>query len=118
MPHRSLRVLVVDDNDDSAQSMALWLRFRGHDVAVARDGAEALTEADRYQPEAVVLDLGLPGLDGVEVARRLRAGPTGPALRLIALTGRLEREDNAGNDFDAWFVKPVTPMEIAEALQG
>jgi CheY-like chemotaxis protein len=67
-----LRVLVADDNADGAESLALLLRMRGHDLRVATDGPAALREAEAGQPDVVILDLGLPGLDGYEVARRLR----------------------------------------------
>ena len=103
-------VLVVDDNVDSARSMALLLQGFGHEASTANDGAEALEAAERTRPDVVVLDLGMPGLDGYEVARRLRDRRFEKELLLIALTGwgqqeARERSKTAG--FDAHLVKPV-----------
>lgn len=110
------RILVVDDNEDAADMMALVLRGRGHDVELAFDGPSALRRAAQFGPTVVCLDIGLPGMDGFEVARRLRAGPTGWDLVVLAVTGYgqeadRDRAEEAG--FDALLVKPVT----AEALE-
>jgi PAS domain S-box-containing protein len=114
-----LRVLVVDDNRDSAESMALLLRVSGHQAWVASDGAGALALAREHSPGAVVLDIGLPGMDGYQVARALRALPqTGDSL-LIALTGYGQEEDRRRSQdagFDKHFVKPVDPESLFEAL--
>ena len=113
------RVLVVDDNVDGAESLASLLRLRGHQVHVANDGPEALRSATAFHPEIVVLDIGLPGMDGYEVARRLRDSQEAAPARLVALTGfgqdedrRLSRE--AG--FDYHLVKPVDPTMLEELL--
>src|SRR4051812_45446960 len=84
----SWRVLVIDDNVDAADSLATFLELVGHEVTTAYTGATGLKAAEALSPEVVVLDIGLPGMDGYEVARRLRSGPAGSALRrLVALTG-------------------------------
>src|SRR5581483_1115648 len=82
-----VRVLVVDDNADAADSLSALLRAVGHDVRVAHAGPAALDVAAEFRPAVVVLDVGLPGMDGCEVARRLRAIPGTAGVRLIALTG-------------------------------
>lgn len=116
----SCRVLVVDDNADAAQTLAILLRAAGHTVRLALDGPHALQAAQDFDPEAVFLDIGLPGMDGYAVAKRLRAA--GGAMRLlIALTGYGQAEDQrrafeAG--FDRHFVKPVDPAILLELLSG
>ena len=110
------RVLVVDDNADAAESLALLLQFAGHDVRVCHEGAAALAEAETFQPEVVLLDIGLPGMDGYEVARRLRAQPDLDKTLLVALTGYGQAEDlcrsrDAG--FDRHLVKPADPEVLA-----
>jgi two-component system CheB/CheR fusion protein len=108
---RASRILVVDDNRDAADSLARYLtRVMGQRVEVAYDGPGAVDVARRFRPDVVLLDIGLPGMSGYEVAERLRSGPeTGGAL-LIALTGWGQEEDRrrskeAGIDFH--LVKPV-----------
>lgn len=120
MPKR--RILVVDDHPDSAESLVLLLRIKGHDVTLAHDGPSALEEFARDRPELALLDIGLPGLDGFEVARRVRAMDPDRTCKLVALTGyggdrerRLARE--AG--FDEHLVKPVafdTLLAIVDSL--
>ena len=113
------RVLVVDDNVDAADSVAEAIRESGDDVAVVHDGTSALAEAHAFCPSVVVLDLDLPGIDGYEVARRLRAEDSLHALRLVALTGYgqqadKKRADDAG--FDAYLVKPASFEELDAAM--
>jgi CheY-like chemotaxis protein len=106
----------VDDNLDAANSVAMLLRLWGHDVRLASAGPEALEIAPDYQPEVVVLDIGLPGLNGYEVARRLRQLPASRDALLIAVTGYGQLEDrqrSEGAGFDYHLTKPVDP----EALQ-
>jgi DNA-binding response OmpR family regulator len=114
------RVLVVDDNLDAAESTAAYLRLEGHEVKTVGDGAQALASIKVFDPHVIVLDIGLPGLDGFEVARRLRSrGDTSHAL-LIAVTGYGQREDRsrAGEaGFDYFFVKPADPREIHGAIE-
>jgi CheY-like chemotaxis protein len=115
----SRRVLVIDDSDETAESLAMLLRLYGHEVRVARDGPTGLVEADAWLPEVVLLDIGLPGgMDGFETARRLRAD-RGESVRLVALTGRSggedqERAQEAG--FDVYLVKPAEPADLRRAL--
>jgi signal transduction histidine kinase/DNA-binding response OmpR family regulator len=119
-PPRSCRVLVVDDNRDAAESIAIVLDLAGHDVHTAGDGTEALGLAAIYAPEVVVLDLGLPGIDGYEVATRLRDLPGLQDAMLIALTGYgsdRDRERTAATGFDMHLVKPADPQRIARAIE-
>lgn len=111
------RILVVDDNQDSAESLALLLEIYGHEVRTAFAGPAALETASTFRPDVVLLDIGLPGMDGYEVARRLRAEHD--RCRLIALTGYgrdddRERSREAG--FDHHLVKPVDLNELARVL--
>ncbi|WP_029002008.1 hybrid sensor histidine kinase/response regulator [Azohydromonas australica] len=113
------RVLVVDDNQDAAHSLALLLELEGHAVAVAFDGEAALNQAARWQPDVVLLDIGLPGISGYEVAQRLRQMPGGQRLRLVALTGWSHEQDRhaalqAG--FDHHLTKPVEPQTLRAVL--
>lgn len=113
------KILVVDDNADAAHSLALILRSHGHEVAEAHDGPSALAEAQQFQPNVVVLDIGLPQMDGYEVARRLREQFFGRPLRLIAMTGYGQEEDrrrSVAAGFDCHLVKPVDPHELERLL--
>src|SRR5207342_2887882 len=82
-----MRVLVVDDNHDAGDSIAVVLRMLGAEVCVQRDGASALEAFDDFDPAVVLLDIGMPGMNGYDVARGIRARPSGTAATLIALTG-------------------------------
>jgi CheY-like chemotaxis protein len=108
----ALRVLVVEDNVDSADSMSILLRLYGHEVAVARTGPAALEMAAEFRPNLVLLDIGLPGMDGHEVAWRLRANPNLTGMTLCALTGytptEADRSHPQPTGFDHHFVKPLT----------
>ena len=109
---RKCRILVVDDNRDAALSIAKFLEFDGHSIRTAADGAKALDVAAAFVPDVVVLDIGLPVLDGYEVARRLRAAPALRHALLIALTGYGQKEDRLAADvagFDQHLVKPIEP---------
>jgi CheY-like chemotaxis protein len=114
------RLLVVDDNRDAADSLALVLRSLGAQVQVAYDGAAALEEFERFGPDFVLLDLGMPGMDGLEVARRVRERANGRAVALVALTGwgqADDRERTRAAGFDQHLVKPVD-MGALLALLG
>ena len=109
MPSQT-RILVVDDNTDAADSLARLMRMGGHDVHVAYDGPKAIEAAHSFRPQVIVLDLGLPGLNGYEVARQLRIDFQEDELLLIALTGYGQEEDHRRSSeagFDHHFVKPV-----------
>lgn len=113
------RILVADDYGDSAESLAELLRCDDHQVAVARDGVEALEIAEQFRPEILLLDLAMPNIDGFTVARRIREKPWGEAAVLIAVTGWgqqdvRERCQEAG--FDTHFLKPVDYGELAKLL--
>jgi PAS domain S-box-containing protein len=121
---RPRRVLVVEDNVDAGDSLSMLLRLHGHEALVARTGPTALEVAAAFRPSLVLLDIGLPGMDGYEVARRLRAAPALAGVTLCALTGyspseadRLKPQQQAG--FDHHFVKPVdvdTLLGLLETL--
>jgi DNA-binding response OmpR family regulator len=112
------RVLVVDDNADTADSLALLLNLWGHRACVAYDGPAALRVAEAYRPQVVLLDLGLPGRSGSEVARRLRKEPALEKPLLVAVTGPgpedCERTWEAG--FDLYLTKPVDLVVLRELL--
>ncbi len=116
-PPGRCRVLIVDDNRDAARSMALLMQSAGHQVRLAFDGQEALSVAGRWQPQLAILDIGLPGLDGYQVARRLKGARATAHTRLVALTGYGQPEDLAraqAAGFDRHFVKPVDPQAILD----
>jgi PAS domain S-box-containing protein len=109
-PHRRKRILVVDDNIDAALTVAEILQLFGHEVEVVHDGPMAVSRAATQMPEVVLLDIGLPGIDGYEVARRIRTQPGGAGATLIALTGWGQERDKqaaAAAGFDQHWVKPV-----------
>ncbi len=119
-----VRVLVVDDNIDAATSLSYVLALAGYNTAVAHDGKRALEVAETMRPVIVLLDIGLPGMSGYEVARRLRAAPWGRDLRLIAVTGWGHESDRAKSleaGFDAHLTKPIDPelllQHIAQAVR-
>ena len=113
------RVLIVDDNLDAAQSVAAFVEMAGHHVRIAADGMQALEAAAEFGPDAVVLDIGLPRLDGYEVARRLRKLESLHDVVLIAVTGygqASDRERTMIAGFDAHFVKPVEPSVLLSSI--
>jgi signal transduction histidine kinase len=117
---RKRTILVVDDNSDAAASIAMFLRMLGHDVEVEHDGAAALHRIVASAPEIVLLDIGLPGLDGYEVARRVRERPEGQGIRLYAMTGYGQEEDRKralASGFDAHLVKPVPPADLLQLIE-
>ena len=116
----SRRILVVDDNRDSADSLTLLLGLIGNEVRTVHDGREALTTVATYQPEVVLLDIGLPLLNGYEVAQRIRAEPKFDSVVLVALTGYGSDEDvrrSRVSGFDHHMVKPVD-FAALETLLG
>jgi signal transduction histidine kinase len=118
-PARPVRVLVVEDNVDAAESLATLLRLWGHDVRVVHDGLDALDEARAYQPEVVLLDIGLPGLDGYQVAERLRDEVGLDHALLVAMTGYGQPEDRRRSreaGIHHHFVKPVEPYVLRNLL--
>jgi PAS domain S-box-containing protein len=115
-----LRVAVVEDNDDGRATLVDLLELQGHDVRAAADGGSGLDLVRRFRPDAVLLDLGLPVLDGLEVCRRLRADPALQSTRLVALTGRgteHDREQTEQAGFDEHLTKPVEPEMLRKTLE-
>jgi CheY-like chemotaxis protein len=113
------RILIVDDNRDAATSLGMLLELSGYKIETAYDGLGAIDAAARYQPHVVLLDIGLPGLDGYEVARRMRSEPWGTQVTLVAVTGWGQAEDrerakDAG--FDAHLLKPVDHDALVKLL--
>jgi CheY-like chemotaxis protein len=103
-------VLVVDDNQDAAISLGMLLNFLGAEVRIANDGPTALQSIESYRPDAVMLDIGMPGMDGLEVARRIRKHKDLDDVMLIALTGWGQAEDRKRTHeagFDHHLVKPA-----------
>lgn len=90
---RHLRLLIVDDNRDAAETMAIFQHLKGHETCLAHHGPDAVTAARDFQPEVVLLDIGLPGMDGYEVARHIRGIPGLENIYLIALTGYGNEDD-------------------------
>jgi CheY-like chemotaxis protein len=114
-----MRVLIADDCLDNRDSLALLLRAWGFEVSVAADGPAALEAFQSFNPDAAILDIAMPGLDGWQVARQVRDG--GSAVLLVALTGYARAQDEelsrlAG--FDVHLVKPVEPVEVRQVLEG
>jgi two-component system CheB/CheR fusion protein len=117
-PRPGRRILVVDDYEDTVESLALLLAVHGYDVQTARDGSEAITAVRAQRPEVVLLDIGLPRMDGWQVARRLRQEVAEP-LVIIALTGyglpeHSQRSREAGVDLH--LIKPVDPSQLLVLL--
>jgi CheY-like chemotaxis protein len=110
LPVTGRRILVVDDNRDAATSLATLLELTGHEAHVAYDGAEAIDKATTLRPHVVLLDIGLPEINGYEAARLIRKEPWGKSMTLVALTGWGQEEDLAKSrdaGFDRHLVKPV-----------
>jgi len=115
------RLLVVDDNEDATESLRLLLEMSGHDVRTAADGTTALAVAAEFVPDVVLLDIGLPGMDGCEVARRMRALPATRDAYLVALTGyghESDRERVRESGFDRHELKPIAPDVLDELIRA
>jgi CheY-like chemotaxis protein len=113
------RLLVVDDNRDAAMTLAMLLELLGHEVVTAHDGPSALEAAREFRPALIFLDLGMPGMDGYEVARRIRQSPAVKHVVLVALTGWGQPEDRrrtAAAGFDHHLVKPPEPQALERLL--
>ncbi len=114
------RVLVVDDNRDAADTLALLLELLGHEIRTANDGTQALEAAEAFRPDVVLLDIGLPGMNGYEVCRRLREKPWGESMLIVALTGWGQAEDQrmaSEAGFDRHLVKPVEEAVLLKLLE-
>jgi PAS domain S-box-containing protein len=120
-PARHKRILIADDNQDAADSLAVLLQMEGHDVTVVRDGREALTTINAVLPEIALLDIGMPELDGYEVARQVRQNTLGRAVTLIAVTGWGQDRDKAralGAGFNHHLTKPIEPTQLLDLIRG
>jgi CheY-like chemotaxis protein len=115
----ALRILVVDDNEDAALALSRLLETSGHTVYQAYDGPSSLEAAADHNPDVVLLDIGLPGLDGYEVAKRMRRDPVLAQMRLIALSGYCQEEDRQRSreaGFDHHLAKPTDYQELLALL--
>ena len=113
------KILVVDDNEDAAESLAALLAISGHDTRMAHDGAGAVQEAERFRPDVVFLDIGMPMLDGHETAKLIRQQPWGRQMVLVALTGWGQSEDRRRSKeagFNHHLVKPADPAVVEKLL--
>ncbi len=120
-PNGGRRVLVVDDNADAAEALSLLLQLKGHETQIARDGAEAFAAAGEFRPDIALLDIGLPVMSGLEVAKRIREQPWGKAMTLVALTGWGQEEDrrkSAESGFDHHLVKPIDVPTLVRILDA
>jgi PAS domain S-box-containing protein len=120
-PPMPRRVLVVDDNVDAADAMNLLLKSLGHETCVVNEGIEALRMAAKFRPDIVLLDIAMPGIDGYEVARQLRAVKKGSPLRIVAVTGfgqETDRQKSLEAGFDMHLVKPVELNDLTQALDA
>lgn len=120
-PTNPIRILVVDDNQDSADSLGLLLKLLGNEVRVAHDGLAAVDLANEFQPRVVLLDIGLPTLNGFEAAERIRQLPWGKQAIMIAVTGwgeNVDRQRSKKAGFDYHLVKPVDPDVLTRLLQS
>jgi signal transduction histidine kinase/ActR/RegA family two-component response regulator len=118
---RRRRILVVDDNVDGGDSLAALLQMHGQEVAVARDGVEAVREARTFRPEVILLDIGMPRMDGCEAARRIRALPGGQSILIVAMTGwgqAADRQRTRDAGFDRHLVKPVDEATLLDVLEA
>ncbi len=115
------RILVVDDNHDAAMSLAMMLEIMGNETQTAHDGLEALEIAESFAPDLVMLDIGMPKLNGYETARRIRQQPWGRGMKLVALTGWGQDEDRRKSEeagFNSHMVKPIDPTALDQLLQS
>lgn len=116
---RKCRLLIVDDLKDSADSLAMLLKMIGHEVHTAYDGEDAIIAAERFTPEVILLDIGMPKLNGYDACRRIRQQPWGKGMYLVALTGWGQEDDRRRTEaagFDHHMVKPVDPSELMKLL--
>jgi CheY-like chemotaxis protein len=115
-----MKILVVDDNVDSAESLALLLSMGGHEAHVAHDGPAAVDAAAQLRPDVMLLDIGLPKMDGFEVCRRVRQEPWGQKVAIVALTGFGQDRDRAESEsagFDRHMVKPIDYEALLRTLE-
>jgi CheY-like chemotaxis protein len=117
----SLRVLVVDDHEDTADSLRVLLKIWGYEARSVHSGEAALEAAGKFPPHVMLLDIGMPGLDGYQVAERVRKAPALKSIVLVAVSGYGRDEDRRRSmeaGFDLHLVKPVEPQDLAALLTG
>ena len=115
------RILVVDDSEDAARSMAKLLKLVGNDVRTVHDGIEAVAAAEEFRPEIILMDIGMPRLNGYEATRRIRQRPWGRSVRIIAVSGWGQENDKVRSQeagCDGHLVKPVRLPDLVELLAG
>jgi CheY-like chemotaxis protein len=120
-PGTRRRILVVDDNVDAAESLAMMLRIMGNDVHLAHDGQAAVEAAKKLRPDLILLDIGMPKLNGYEACRRIRGQLSGRQPAIVALTGWGQEEDKRRSSeagFDHHLVKPIEPAALVKLLAG
>ena len=120
-PNSSLRILIVDDNRDGADSLVMLLRLMGNDTRTAYDGQQGVDVAGEFRPDVILLDIGLPKLNGYEACRRIREQPWAKSVVLIAVTGWGQEDDRRRSHeagFDHHMVKPVAPQDLMKLLAG
>jgi len=118
-PLPARRILIVDDSRDGGESLAMLLRVLGAEISLAHSGRQALELVDSFKPDVVLLDIGMPGMDGYEVARRIRSNPDNRHISLIALTGWGQDEDrrrSVAAGFDHHLVKPADIDQLRQLL--
>jgi CheY-like chemotaxis protein len=116
-----LQILLVEDHEDTAKSMSMVLRHHGHDVRIARDGPQAIAAARDALPDVVLLDIGLPGMNGYDLARQLPVGLERRTPLLVAVTGYGQEKDrvrSAEAGIHLHLLKPVDPKELEAALRS
>lgn len=120
-PSPGLRILVADDGKSAADMLGLFFELEGHVVRVVYDGQAALDAVPDFRPDLAILDLSMPGMDGLQAAKRIRELDEGRGLRLFALSGGIPEEDAAlarDAGFDGHLAKPVTPDDLRRFLAG
>jgi CheY-like chemotaxis protein len=115
------RILIADDNGDAVESMGMMLRLMGNEVRTVRDGAQAVEEAAAFRPDMVLLDIGMPRMNGYDAAQHIRQQRWGSRMMLVALTGWGQEEDKrraADAGFDLHFTKPVSADDLEKLMAG
>jgi CheY-like chemotaxis protein len=118
-PPADRRILVVDDNADSAESLAMLLKLHGNDTQTALDGLEAVEKAAAYRPDVILLDIGMPGMNGYDACQAIRAEPWGKTILIVAMTGWGQEQDRLRSEaagFDHHLVKPVDHEKLLDLL--
>lgn len=115
------RVLIIEDNQDAAEMYRILIELAGHEVLLAENGARGLELLKTSRPDIALVDIGLPGMDGYEIARRFRAEPDSAGVLLVALTGyasSTDRDRSRQAGFDRHLVKPIDPLALTSLLDG